>query len=255
MDKNSTHTEILIQFLDGDLQGEPLLRTEQEIASSLSLQQELAALQATRSAVKRYGLQQQIKAIHKEMMPQAGAVRMHPPKRMTRFLRISAAAAAALILLLGISTLYQYRQLNPETLFRDNYQPYRLHESRGNSGLLTLQDAYKKENWEEAISLFRQLSDPSAEDYYLAGDAFTKLDKPREAINCFLLLQKKNAAQQTHILEEDTEYYLAMSYLKTNQPSLAIPLFEKIHQDQTHLYHDKVTSWFLRQLHGLPSGH
>lgn len=254
MDKNSTNTETLIQYLDGDLQGEPLLRTEQEVASSLSLQQELEELRATRAAVKRYGLQQQIKTIHKEMVPQAGTIPMHPRARTIKLLRVSAAVAAALILVLGITTLYQYRHLSPETLFRDNYQSYSLRESRGAASSLPLQNAYKNGNWNEAISQFRQLAAPSAEDYFLAGNAFMRLDKPSEAINCFLLLQKKNATQQAHILEEDTEYYLAMSYLENKQSSLAIPLFEKIHRDQAHLYHDKVNGRFLRKLYWLRSG-
>jgi hypothetical protein len=67
-------------------------------------------------------------------------------------------------------------------------------------------------------------------------------------------VQKKNAEQQTHLFDDDTEYYLAMSYLKNGQASDAVPIFEKIHEEPTHLYHDKVGNWFLRKLHWLPKG-
>jgi tetratricopeptide (TPR) repeat protein len=162
--------------------------------------------------------------------------------------------AAGLILVLGMATLYQYSRLTPENLYKDNYRSYTLRESRSAGIGMPLQQAYKDGQTEAVIQLFHQLPTPSAEDYFLAGNAFLEQKRPAAAINCFLLLQKKNSEQQTHFFEEDTEYYLAMSYLENGQPARALPFFEKIHSDPAHLYHDKASSWFLRKLHWLHSG-
>jgi tetratricopeptide (TPR) repeat protein len=87
----------------------------------------------------------------------------------------------------------------------------------------------------------------------MAGNAYLKLNNAAEAITCFLSVQQINSTQQTHLYQDDTEYYLAMSYLKNDEPSKAIPLFEKIHADKNHLYNSKVSWWFLEKLHWLHS--
>ena len=54
-----------------------------------------------------------------------------------------------------------------------------------------------------------------------------------------------NRTSPEKILNDDAEYYLALSYLAADQPENALPLFQHIHDDAHHLYNDQVTSWFL----------
>ena len=101
------------------------------------------------------------------------------------------------------------------------------------------------------IELFRQLQTRTIQDYFIAGNAYLQQNNSSEAIKCFLSVQEINKVQQTHLYEDDTEYYLAMSYLQHNETAKAFPLFEKINADKNHLYHSKVSGWFLRKLHWL----
>jgi hypothetical protein len=48
----------------------------------------------------------------------------------------------------------------------------------------------------------------------------------------------KNPA--TAIFQDETEYYLAMSYLANSEAAQALPILEKIKADKNHLYNERV---------------
>jgi tetratricopeptide (TPR) repeat protein len=274
MSDNYTPTETLIQYLDGELPQEQMAGLEAAIAANASLQEKLHHLRATREGVRMYGLRQQVQAIHAEMIPPSQTVTRqvevhsgqptiparanglgHPvrPARiafMPRLMRV----AAIVVFVLGMVTLYQYLRLSSANLFTESFHSFSLRETRGAGSTLGLKEAYSKGQTDLVLILFRQSPSPSLEDYFLTGNAFLDLDRPKDAIKCFQQVQKLNQQQQTHILGDDTEYYLAMSYLDNRQAALALPIFEKIHDDPAHLYHDKVGGWFVFKLHWLRQG-
>jgi tetratricopeptide (TPR) repeat protein len=255
MNDHTEPIESLIQYLDGELHGDQLSRIEKEIDSDPSLKARLDNLLIVREGLKRYGLQQQIKAINREMIPQLMV--QHPRAAVPtagKLFRFAFRAAAALILLIGLGALYQYLRLSPGNLYKDTYRAYSIGENRGEQNLDPVPPAYRNGRMKEVITLFNHQPDPAIGDYFLAGNAFLQLDRPQEAVNSFLALQRVNKKRATHIYEEDAEYYLALSYLKNGRPDLATPLFEKIHSDPGHLYRDKVSGWFLTKLHWLRSG-
>jgi tetratricopeptide (TPR) repeat protein len=144
--------------------------------------------------------------------------------------------------------MYQYITLSSNSLFKNNFREYTLHVNRGNNSQSPVEQEYKLSHYAEAIELFQGSQSKTLQDYFIAGNAYLELNNPSEAIKCFLSVQQINASWQTHLYQDDTEYYLAMSYLKNDKPSKAIPLFEKIHVDNNHLYHSKVNWLFLKKL-------
>ena len=98
---------------------------------------------------------------------------------------------------------------------------------------------------DSVIQLFSGLKNPQASDYFLAGNAFLSRHQPVKAIESFLTLEQINSNSSSPSFEEDTEYYLALSYLDNQEPGKALPLLEKIHADPNHPYHKKVSTWFL----------
>ena len=66
-----------------------------------------------------------------------------------------------------------------------------------------------------------------------------------QALSTFSQIIRINAHSQEKILNDDAEYYLALSYLKAGQAANALPIFKSIHDNANHLYNDKVTEWFL----------
>ncbi|WP_431215418.1 tetratricopeptide repeat protein [Puia sp. P3] len=150
--------------------------------------------------------------------------------------------------MLTLATLYMYRQLKPSNIYRENFYPYVLTSDRSEKEQDTLSSAYKKGHMTEVRAIFSTLRSPSARDYFLAANSFLALGKPDSAIASFRKLLQLDRQLHQHEFEEDTEYYLAMSYLRAGLIADALPLFRKIQAEPQHPYHDKVGSWLIRRL-------
>ena len=251
MNNNFTNTELLTKYLDGELQGEQLKNLELRIKEDRSLQHELDNLKISIEAIKSYGLYKTVSSIHSDMMKEFNQQALPRIGGAKKFLRNTLKIAATIFIILGSVLLYQYITLSSQSLFRNNFQAYTLHENRGNETESPLEQQYKLTKYSAVIELFQRLPTKTIQDYFIAGNAYLRQGSPAEAAKCFLSVRELNKEQQSHLYEDDTEYYLAMSYLENNEPSRAVPLFEKIHADKSHLYHSKVSEWFLRKLHWL----
>jgi tetratricopeptide (TPR) repeat protein len=247
MNENSTHTELLIQYIDGELQGKELDAVQRNIEENPAIREEMENLRLAREATRSYGLKTRIRSIHTEMMQELKE-KANTKQGITRMIfQYGIRVAAVLIVMIGLSAIYQYLTVTPEKLFIENFHAFELHETRSAAGS-GLEEAYKKENMQTVIGLFDQLKSPQAEDYFLAGNAFLSSHEPAKAIESFLALQQINKTANTHYFEEDEEYFLALSYLANLEPTKALPLFEKIHSDSNHPYHQKVSAWFVSKV-------
>jgi tetratricopeptide (TPR) repeat protein len=247
---NGTHTEILIQYFDGELEGEQLSAVRKLIDENPSIREEYERLSQAREAIKSYGLKNKIGSIHQEMMQELKKEDDQHTSMVRKMIRYSVRIAAIILVALGSITFYQYMTCSPEKLFRENYLPFSIHETRGIPSS-TLEVMYKKGDISEVITAFNALKDPMPGDYFLAGNAFLEIHQPSNAVRAFTALQENNKANNSHYFEEDAEYYLAMAYLAGNDPGKAIPIFEKINSDNGHAYHSKVTNWFMARIHRL----
>lgn len=243
MSDNDTNTQLLIQYLDGELEGDALADAERKISKDPSLQQELENLKNAQLVIKSYGLRQQVEDIHKQMMDELKTA--ETPKVVRQMFSKVWRIAAIFIVVLGFISVYQYYNLSADRLFESNYQDYSVHEVRGDTHASTLEQLYKQNLPKEVINKFTEISQPAIEDYFYLGNAYLKEHNAISAIHSFIRVQQKNVEMNSHILEDDTEYYLAMAYLQNNEPAKALPIFSKIHNDKEHLYHDKVGSLFL----------
>jgi tetratricopeptide (TPR) repeat protein len=250
MNEDSTYTELLIQYLDGELSGEDLESLEKKLAESEVLRDELENLALAKQAVTRYGLKNEIGLIHSEMIQEMKSKTLPKSPVRKMIFQYAFRVAAILIVLMGLSAVYQYLTVTPDKLFTENFHVFDLHETRGAAGT-NIENAYKKDNMEAVLREFSQLNSPQAGDYFLAGNAFLATHQPAKAIEAFDSVQLINQSHKTHIFEEDAEYYLALSYLANQEPARAYPIFEKIHADTAHPYNKEVSAWFLRKVYRL----
>jgi hypothetical protein len=244
MNENSTNTELLIQFLDGDLPAEQLESFKQTLEQIPALREELENLRMARETVKTYGLKNRIGSIHAEMMGELKSDTNRHNGMVRKIYSYSLRIAAVILVLFGLSLFYQYASSTPEKLFIENYQAFDLHETRGGS-VSPISDLYKSGKTDSVIQLFSRMKNPQALDCFLAGNAFLSQHQPGKAIETFLTLEQINQNTRSHSFEEDAEYYLALSYLENKEPGKALPLLERIHNDVSHPYHKKVSAWFL----------
>jgi tetratricopeptide (TPR) repeat protein len=248
MNPNNTNTELLTRYLDGELDDDQSRKLEVSIKEDDDLKEEFNNLKISIEAIKSFGLIEKVNSIHSEMIKELKEQPIHKIGARNSFVKNTLRIAATVVILLGSAFIYLYITLSSNSLFKNNFTEYTLHENRGNDNQSLIEQEYKLAHYSKAVELFQQQPSKTLQDYFIAGNAWLELNNPSEAIQCFLSVQQINATQQTHLYQDDAEYYLAMSYLKNGEPSKAIPLFEKIHADDNHLYQSKVTWWLLKKL-------
>jgi tetratricopeptide (TPR) repeat protein len=247
MSEHSTNTDLLIQYLDGELEGAQLESVKNSIETDPVIREEYENLALAKQAVASYGLQEKIRSIHPEMMQELGKIQTGPMGITRMIYKYSVRVAAVLIVLFGVSFMYKYYTSTPEKLFSENFHSYDLRITRGSNGS-SLEDLYEKGDMAGLISQFNKLKSPQAPDYFLAANAYLNMHHPDTAIAIFINLQDLNRQSHTHYYEEDIEYFLALSYLGNKEPAKALPLFEKIHASPNHPFHQAVSAWFLTRL-------
>lgn len=248
MDNNNDYTEKLFRYLDGELSEAERKVLQNELENNTAMQQELDNLVLTKDVIKNYGLAQKVNGIHKTMMQETmshasatKALVKSMPKMMMRI-------AAAIIILVGLFGLYQYLSVSPGNLYNDQYTAYQVATMRGTTAASALEKAYSEKKYDAVIALYTQTASLSSNEQFLAAQAYLAKADYKNAIVLFNGIVEKNKAANTATLNDDVEYYLSLSYLKNGETVKALPLFKKIHDDKEHLYHDKISSWYLAKV-------
>jgi tetratricopeptide (TPR) repeat protein len=248
MSNNISQTERLIGFIDGNITDAEKALLQKELEADKAMQQELDNLLLATELVKNYGLTTRVAGIHKKMMNELAASPVTEKAVVRNLPKLFVRYAAAVILLLGVFGIYQYFTVSANKLYREQYSKYLSTTFRGAETGSAIEKAYAEGKYDEVIAGFKQLSDASINESFLAGQAYLTKEDYAAAINCFKKVITKNNSAHTGILYDDAEYYLALSYLKSNKSAEALPLFKKIHNDKEHLYNNKVSGWFLKKL-------
>jgi len=244
--------EKLVRLLDGELTGTEQDTLRAELAADTGLQEQYDRLLSTRAALRHYGLSRQVQAIHKEIMEEKTApVRKLSPVR--RIVRLSVAVAAAAVLVVGLFAGYHYLSLSSGKLFSANYQPFELSTVRGTAVTTPLEDAYKNKNFAEVIRLHDAGTEQTIKGEFLNGAAALELNDNTRAISSFKNVIAYNITAQTHLLKEEAEYYLALSFIRQKEYTEALRLLESIHGNPDHLYNGKVSNGLIRDVKWLRS--
>jgi tetratricopeptide (TPR) repeat protein len=250
MNNNYINSDTLIQYMDNELSLEDKTNIENQLKHDAIMQQELENLTLAKSAIKTYGLKKHVSTIHAEMMNEMVVEKTSSSQQgiVRKIVRISMKVAAAIfIVMLGVG-VYQYATITPDKVFASNYTPYTLSVNRGTVEKDMIEKSFKEKNYTGITTQFETLTDASTKGSFLAAIAYMETNNYKKAIAAFNNVLSKNTLEKTSILNDDAQYFLAMSYLKNNEVKLAMPIFEMINNNTNHLYNDKVTSAFMRKL-------
>jgi tetratricopeptide (TPR) repeat protein len=241
--------ELLVQYLDGEIQGEEKSNLEKQLAADAALQQQYDSLLLTRESIRYYGLQQKVASIHEEMMKEMKAAPVKPISNSRRTLRYALSVAASLLLLVGGYIAYQFFTLSPDKVFTANYQPYELSSTRDvNTAESASEKTYRAGNYKEVIRLYTAKEETGVKAAFLSGVSAMQVKDFTTAINNFTAVLDMNKGAAVKTLNDDAEYYLALSYIHTRDYDYALELMDKIKQDPAHTYHSKVTKKMIRQV-------
>lgn len=192
------------------------------------------------TAVQQYSLLKQVEQIHQLYAPAKAKTVVHPMFTLKRVMRIAA------VFLLALSTwlFYEYSTNTYNRLYNDLFTAYSVNEVRGNeSGQINaLVDAYRSGQYSKSAALFATVENPTSRDLFFTAMSYLRLSKPADAVPLFNKIYAYNKLQGEGLYEDETDYYLALTWLKLNDKQKAIELFEKIKADKEHTYNKTIPS-------------
>ncbi len=250
MNNNYPNTDMLINYIDNNLSGEEKIKVDAMLRNNSTLKTEFDNLVLAKSAIAYYGVKQQVKLIHKEVME--NNIETEPVKKeqgvVKTIIKWSMRIAASLLIIVCGLGVYQYATITPDKLFSENYNAYTMSVTRGDADATALVKAFNEKDYEGTIKQYAVLNDIQQKENFIVAQAYLVTNKYNYAIEAFNAVLEKNSLSKEKLYNDDAEYFLAMSYLKNNDIALAMPIFERINNNTNHLYNDKVTNNFMRKL-------
>lgn len=200
---------------------------------------------AAAKALQRFKVQQQVLLVHNDFVQKA-------PRTIT-FNSMVIRIAASVLLLVSGWFIYTYSTTNSTALYKKIYQPYHVVTDRGDVDPLThnIVNQFKAGNYAEVVKTYESLTISNNREKFLAGYASHQLGQYETSINLFNLILENNRQTNSRLYNDESEFYLALSYLKLNNVKSAFPFFKKISQGSNHTFHERVNSWTLTRLQWL----
>lgn len=246
-DFNDTMMELLIRFADGDVTAEEKTMAENLLQQNAAARERYNNILLAKEAVASAGLENKIKELHNKYYPaiteankaeDAKLVTMPRRKNIASLLRI----AAIFFMAVAGYGIFRYSTTNSESFYNKNYITYSLPSVRGeNVNDSKMDSLYRAGQYAEAAALYTTLQTPDTENHFIAGLCYLKTGNATAAVNAFEKLQAINANSAEKHFEQETEYYLALAYIKAGRVADAEKLFNKIKSDKQHLYYKKVS--------------
>lgn len=247
---NSTHnmSEKLVQYLDGDMTGSEQNAMTMQLQADGELKGQYESLLVTREAVKLYGLKEQVAAVHRQVMEELKA----PVRKISqarRVIRYSIAVAASVILVAAGIWGYNFYTLSSNKVFASNYSSYELGTIRGQQEQASaIEKAYRAKDYKQVTALYSSNAAAPVQDEFLAAMSFVEIQDNVKAIQAFKKVQMDNEAAKTELFKDETDYYLALTYIRNGDYDFALDLLRKIRDDQQHTYHEKISAKLIRQV-------
>jgi hypothetical protein len=240
MDENLHNTELWLRYLDGELDQDEKQKLEQQLAADELLRSELEQLKVSIAAIRYHGIQQQVAAVHQEVVKQKSSGKVAGMRSRVR--SVLAVAASVLIIILGASIFY-IAGLSNDKVYNEAYVDFTLSASRSGDTTSAINEAYAVNDFNNVIALSKTKASLSDQQKLLVGISNLKIGNYTDAIAQLADVTKSNTSYKS-----DGEFYLAMSYLKVKNYDAALSIMKKIHDDPNHLYHERITDKQLREV-------
>lgn len=151
-------------------------------------------------------------------------------------------AAAMLFLVCSLYFFFQNDSPDYDAIYAEYYVPYDTPESqRGgnevkNSPLDEAMSLYENEKYADALSIVNSISPKSEYVQLLSANCYMNLGQWELAESVL----KSLSDSKDNKISQHAEWYLSLSYIKSNKMNLARDIFYKIKSTPNHLYHKRV---------------
>jgi len=233
------NNEILIDYLDGELNEEEFKQAESLIKNEIPVAGDLEYLKLAIETVRRDAIMQRVSAVRGSLSKNQQFTQ--PTKTIVRSMYTTAMRVAAIfILLIGVAVVYKYVSVNNQSIYNKQFTAYELSSARGQETGDVQAEAFRNKNWNEVISLYHEHNTQSNKSSFLAAVSEMQLNHFPQAVAIFeKLLETKTGDNSYH---EESEYYLFLAYLMNHEEIKAVRMFEKIKADTNHTYYPMVSN-------------
>lgn len=237
----------LIRFLDGGLSPEETAATEKLLQDDDTVKGRFDNLVGARNAIRVEGLRQKVKGLHQQFYPEVSAV--HSAENETAKVikpsfgnsaKIILRIAAVFIFVVAGYAVYEYSTTSNESLYADNFIKYQLPVSRGEGEPQTSIDSlFSANNFNSVIENFKSTANKKQKDYFLAALSSLETGDSKSAIDEFKNVQQLNGNSAEKYFEQETDYYLALAYIKAGNIDEAETQLNIIKANKQHMFYQK----------------
>jgi tetratricopeptide (TPR) repeat protein len=246
-DNSTYYIEQLIRYMDGELSEQEKIEIEKLLLHDDALKERFENLLAARNAIRDQGLKQRVRAIHNEYHPPIKEDEQTTPLTgkivkpvFSNSLRIVVRVAAILIFVFAGYGIYEYVTTTNNSMFADNFIKYDLPTVRGEAKQDNIDSLYRQNNYSSVIKTFESKQEKTPKDYFLAALAYLETGEAKHALETFQKLQQLNNSSTEKYFNEETDYYVALAYIKDGNIQEAQKQLQLITVNKQHKYYQKV---------------
>lgn len=245
MQDNSTYDDIieqLIRYADGELNADENATVDKMLQEDEVLKLRYENILAAKAAIRSKGLQQRVAAIHKEYIAEKNNQQTRQAKIIKPSFgtaRILMRVAAMLLFVVVGYGVYQYSTTTTDSVFNNSYLKYELPVTRSENKFTQIDSLYSAGKYTAVVQLFESSVHKTPQDYFLAAQSYLQTGNANAAVTTFKTLQQiNNTATEKYFLQE-TDYYLAIAYIKTGDISAAQKQLALIKANKQHMFYQK----------------
>jgi tetratricopeptide (TPR) repeat protein len=242
MPDNSTDniTELLVKYMDNELLPDEKPAVEKMLHENAEVKERYQYLLAAKQAIRHENLKQRVQRVHDEYIStgttnKTVSAKVIKPSAFKIFMRI----AAVFIAVIAGYGIFQYASTTNQSVYNNNFINYELPVNRGVNNTSSIDSLYTAANYNAVIKTFEEKPQKNQQDYFIAAQSYLHLDNTQKAIQSFLEVKKLNDASAQKYFVDETDYYLALAYIKTGNVDDAENLLNKITADKQNLFYNK----------------
>ncbi len=239
--------EQLIRYLDGELSPEETASTEKLLQEDAAIKERFDNLVAARNAIRAEGLRQKVKGLHQQFYPEVSAVNSAENETAKiikpsfgNSAKIILRIAAVFIFVVAGYSVYEYSTTSNDSVYADNFIKYQLPVSRGEGQVQqSIDSLFSANNFNGVIEIFKSTTEKKQKDYFLAGLASLETGDSKSAIDNLKTVQQLNGNSTAKYFEQETDYYLALAYIKAGNINEAEKQLNIIKANKQHMFYQK----------------
>ena len=236
MESNESSFDLIERYVENKLSAEEKEVFENQLKEDQALREETSSFKTVIGGIKssqRSALLNQIKEVDAEMPKAMKTVSLFDFSMARKESIYWIAASIVLTLCIG-GYFFSNQARKSDELFAQYFSPDTLKIKRLSP---EVSNQYQKGNYAAAVKALNQLhksfdDTTNATNLFYKGNAYLALKDPEKAIECF----QKVLDSPNGVYKKESEWYLALSYVKAKKFKKARPILKNIASNSSHPY-------------------